>query len=104
MEAVNGLISDSQYEKLRTWFNGPSRQWRMEAYTRKSKRGSDGAITRDLAPPNSKLKSSAILVDSHVSRNRSLSGTFRGLVTCGGPWVPAFAGTAMKIQLQSITL
>ncbi len=52
------MIPASEQARLEEWFNGPVRQWRMRAYTGKSRRTADGEVRGDLLPPRHLLRSS----------------------------------------------
>ena len=56
MQALSALILPGEFQKLESWFHGPARQWRMEAYTGKSRRGPGGMITADLVSPRHSLR------------------------------------------------
>ena len=56
MHFVSALIPPGEFQKLKVWLNGPVREWRMEAYTGKSRRGPGGTITTDLVPPRHLLR------------------------------------------------
>lgn len=56
IQAVRGLVPSAEYAALTSWFNGPARDWRMDAYTGKSARGANGEVTTAIVPPRHLLR------------------------------------------------
>ena len=54
--AVRDLLPAAELKKLEAWHSGPASKWRLANATGKSKRGAEGFVGADLAPPRRLLK------------------------------------------------